>query len=86
MAVVHYEMPVPASTVTVRIFDVRGRLVRRLVNGEPAGTSGDYVWDGRDDGRGAARIGMYIVHFEAVDEVSGGVTTAKQVVVLARPL
>jgi hypothetical protein len=69
-AVIRYELPVEVSTVTVRIYDVRGRLIRRLAVNEPAGRSGEFVWDGRDDALDRARIGPYVVLVEFTD--SGG--------------
>lgn len=77
-AVIRYELPVQVSTVTVRIFDVRGRIIRRLAVNEPAGARGEFVWDGRDDGAERARVGAYVVLVEfsdggAVREAARGV-------------
>jgi hypothetical protein len=84
--IVHYELPAPGTTVSVKIFDVRGRLVRRLADEEPGGTSMDIVWDGLDEDRRPAPIGMYVVFLESVVPGSGDVTAEKRVVVLARAL
>jgi hypothetical protein len=84
--VIHYEMPERTSALTISIFDVRGRLVRRLVNNEPGGYAGEVVWDGRDEGRQKLRIGMYIVWCEGLDEKGGVLITSKGVVVLAGKL
>jgi hypothetical protein len=50
------ERPVP---VGLDIFDVRGRLVRRLVRGSQAPGTYQALWDGRDDRGGAAQSGVY---------------------------
>jgi len=84
--VVQYEVPVQVSMVSVRVFDVRGRLIRRLVNNEPSGARGSVVWDGRDDERRKARIGPYVILLEAINERRGILETAKGVVVLAARL
>jgi len=74
------------SLISIKIFDTRGRLIRRLANAEPAGSHGDFIWDGRDDNRSLARIGMYVVYVEAIDERGGTLETTRGVVVLARRL
>ncbi|MDH3252711.1 MAG: lamin tail domain-containing protein, partial [Ignavibacteria bacterium] len=83
VVIIHYELQLTVSLMSVRIYDVRGRLIRRLANAEPAGPRGDLVWDGRDDERRVARIGMYVVFLEAIDERGGVLETVKGVVVLA---
>ena len=81
-AVIRYELPPGMQTVTVRIFDARGRLIRRLAVNEPAAVRGEFVWDGRDEELRRARIGPYIVLLEGTD--AGGATreAARGVVVL----
>jgi hypothetical protein len=83
VVVIHYELQLPVSLMSTRIYDARGRLIRRLANIEPAGPQGDLVWDGRDDNRGLARVGMYVVYLEAIDGQGGVLETVKGVVVLA---
>lgn len=85
-AVVQYELPFQVGVVSIKIYDVKGRLIRRLVNNEPTGSVGRVVWDGRDDERQKARIGMYIVLLEAIGEGGDVVHASKGVVVLAARL
>jgi hypothetical protein len=85
ITVIHYEMPLLTSIINVKIYDVRGRLIRRLASSEPGGGVGDVIWDGRDDSGAVARIGIYIAFLEAVNG-SGTVESAKGVLVLARRL
>ncbi len=47
--------------VTVRVFDARGRLVRRLLDEDSPAVSGTVVWDGRDDGGRRLASGTYLV-------------------------
>ena len=56
---VSYELP-EASIVTIRVFDVTGRRVATLVDGERQAGSYAAVWDGR-----AVTSGIYIVWMEA---------------------
>ncbi len=58
--VVSYELP-STGTVAVRIYDLRGRVVRTLFDGERSAGLHVATWDGRDDsGRGVAS-GVYFL-------------------------
>ncbi len=85
-AVLHYELPLAVSMIRVRIYDAVGRRVRTLANNEPSGAKGTLVWDGLDDDRQKARVGIYIVLLEAIADGGGVIETAKAVVVLAAKL
>ncbi len=52
------------SELTLKIYDIKGRLVKTLMEGEPQVT-GEMVWDGRDDESRIVRVGIYIVLAEA---------------------
>jgi hypothetical protein len=71
VTVLSYSLPVRTSLLRARIFDIRGRLFRELVNVVPAGTAGNIVWDGRDAQGRRGRIGVYIGYIEAIE--AGGV-------------
>jgi hypothetical protein len=53
--------------VTVRVYDVRGRLVRELVNGVRPVGSYTVVWDGVSDAGAPTPGGVYFVRFQAAD-------------------
>jgi hypothetical protein len=84
--IIHFETPLAIATMSIKIYDVRGRLIRRLVNSEPGRSRGDIVWDGRDEDQRKVRIGMYIVLLEALNAGGGVLETAKSVVVVAGKL
>ena len=84
--ILRYNLPMMTSTLNLRIYDVKGRLIRTLANGELAGTHGEIIWDGIDDNKQRARIGVYVVFLEATDQSSGNVVTAKAAVVVAKKL
>lgn len=54
--------------MNVRIYDLRGRLIRFLRNGERVAASSSILWDGKDDWGRIARIGAYICHVEILGE------------------
>lgn len=83
---VQYELPLRTSLINIKIYDVKGRLIRLLSNNEPSGARGTIPWDGRDNQNRKARIGMYIVLLEAIDDRGVHVETAKGIVVLAGKL
>ena len=74
------------STINIRIYDIKGRLIRTLANGELAGTQGEIIWNGLDENKQRARIGVYIVYLEGNDRSSGKVVSAKAVAVVAAKL
>ena len=86
VTIVNYALPVRTSMVRMRIYDVRGRLIKDLANNVPVGTQGSFVWDGRDDGGRRARVGIYVVMLEAMDNAGGVMFAAKCTVVLATHL
>jgi subtilisin family serine protease len=58
-----FEVPA-AERVTLEVFDVSGRLVRRLIDGEVAAGSHRSIWDGRMDGGELAAGGVYFLRLE----------------------
>jgi len=86
VTIITYQLPFNLSQIHVKIFDIRGRQVRFLVNNRPAGTSGSLIWDGRDDRGHICRMGIYIIYLEAIHYQRGVVKSLKKSVVLARQL
>jgi len=79
-AVIRYVIPAAAAggvRVTLRVFDVSGRLVRVLEDGPRAPGEHAVVWDGRD--RSGARVGagVYVCHMQA-----GGFVATRRLVVI----
>lgn len=84
--IIRYQLPMMTSLLNIRIYDIKGRLIRTVANGEVAGFHGEIVWDGLDDYKQRARIGVYVIFLEASDRASGRVVTAKAVAVVATKL
>jgi hypothetical protein len=84
VCLVRYNLPFAVSTIHIRIFDIKGRLIRTLANAELVGASGEIVWDGFDDGRNRLRIGVYIVFLEATESGTSRNISVKGVTVVAR--
>ena len=68
------------SELTLKIYDVKGRLVKTLMDKEPQ-ISGEIFWEGEDDQGKKVRVGIYILYLE----VSGPKNLSKKsTVVVAR--
>jgi hypothetical protein len=68
-----FSLPQGPAPVWLRIYDLRGRLTRSLVNDvRPAGHY-ELRWDGRDEAGAAVSSGMYLVRLDA----SGQTVTRK---------
>lgn len=65
-AVFRYTLPME-SNLTIRIYDVKGRLIRTLIDDEPK-VSGEILWEGKDDENRTVRIGIYVVLAEATGD------------------
>ena len=83
---IRYALETVPNLVRVRIFDARGRKVRTLEDARLSGRSGELIWKGRDDAGNPVRIGVYVVHFEAVQTEAGTIATFKKPIVVGRPL
>jgi flagellar hook assembly protein FlgD len=60
-----------AGRVTMAVFDVQGRLVRNLLNGEKPAGEHTVIWDGRNGAGQQVGSGMYLVRMS----VNGAVFT-----------
>ncbi|RMG28996.1 MAG: T9SS C-terminal target domain-containing protein [Methanobacteriota archaeon] len=67
-----------ASRITLQVFDITGRKIRTLMNGQlPAGTH-QVVWDGRDDAGQLVGSGVYLYQLQTGE----GFTQVKRMVLL----
>jgi len=57
----------------IDVFDVSGRLVKRLFRGRLTGNGGLFYWDGTNESGSTLASGVYFAAFK----YKGGVTTAK---------
>ncbi|MDC0338865.1 lamin tail domain-containing protein [Flavobacteriales bacterium] len=79
---INYTMSNPGFVGSVTIFDANGRIIRSLVQNELLAATGTISWDGLNNKREKARIGMYIVYFEVFD-LEGNVSGVKKTCVVA---
>ncbi len=62
---VHYTVEGQGYTGNIIIYNSNGGLVKHLIKNELLGAKGEYSWDGTNESRQKAPIGIYIVYFEA---------------------
>ena len=55
------------NVATIRIFDARGREVKRLAQSQTLATEGVFYWDGTNERGEKVRTGYYLVHVELFD-------------------
>ena len=79
-----FKLPEKLSRVTIRIFDLKGRLVKKLVDQTLQASEGDLIWDGRGDNGKNLSIGVYIVLMEATSRETEKVYAKKTTVVIGK--
>lgn len=84
--IIKYSLPYKASQVRMKVFDVKGRLVRTLLNNLYSGSEGEIIFNGLNDDGEKLRIGIYILFIETVDDKGGTFETIKSTVVVATKL
>ena len=62
---IHYDVPEAGGKVTIRIFDVTGRLVRTLADGMETSGKKQVTWDGRDSHGSRVATGVYFCRLTA---------------------
>ena len=79
------EINAPADHhLTLRIYDLKGRLVKSLLNNKPGGFQ-PVPWDGKDHMGRRAAIGIYIAHLRSVT-AQGSISDKTKIIVLGTPL
>jgi hypothetical protein len=62
---IQYDVPDGGGAVTLRVYDVSGRLVRTLVDGRQTPGSKSVVWNGTNDGGQGVASGIYFYRMTA---------------------
>lgn len=83
--IVRFALPFSSAVIRIRIFDLRGRVIRTLAEGEPSGSTGEVIWDGMESSKRKARIGPHVVLLEA-SGAHGETFAVKGVLVVAAKL
>lgn len=83
---IRYQLPYEQAAITINIFDVTGRKIATPYWNQASPMEGLLYWHGERSNGDPARIGIYIIKFEARDLSTGKSWEDIQTVVLAKPL
>ncbi|MCC5943470.1 MAG: lamin tail domain-containing protein [Bernardetiaceae bacterium] len=64
---INYDCEANGQVVTIRIFDMKGRVIKHLVESQLLSATGFIRWDGFDDRSSKARVGYYLILIELFD-------------------
>ncbi|HMS32575.1 MAG TPA: lamin tail domain-containing protein [Ignavibacteria bacterium] len=81
--IIKYKMNVPFMQMRVKIFDIKGRFVKELVNNQISGSEGSIIFNGYGSDDLKLRIGIYILLIEAIDQRGGTIKILKKPLVIA---
>lgn len=84
--IIKYKLKTNTAQVRVKIFDVKGRLIKTLLNNQISGSESQIVFDGKDDSGEKLRVGIYVAFLEAVDDNGGTIEQIKATFVVAAKL
>ena len=82
---IRYNPQKPGSMMTIIIFDIKGRPVRKLVSNVMLAMENTFTWDGMTDNHTKATAGIYVVYAEIYNS-SGEVNHFKKTTILATRL
>ncbi|MCK5596241.1 MAG: S8 family serine peptidase, partial [Candidatus Eisenbacteria sp.] len=64
---IHYTVPVEGAAVSLRLYDISGRLVKTLIDRRHAGGAHEVAWDGRDSRGRTVSSGVYFARVSIGD-------------------
>lgn len=65
--VISFSLP-EAGDASLRVYDMTGRIIRTIADGEMAAASHSLIWDGRDDSGNTVAAGVYFCRLDAVGQ------------------
>ena len=83
---IKYKLNAQFSQLRVKIFDIKGRMVKTLANNSVSGNEGVIIFNGLDENNLKLRIGIYILVINAIDERGGTIEIIKAPMVVAAKL
>jgi hypothetical protein len=84
--IISYKLKNAVSQVRMKIFDVKGRLIKTILNNQASGPEGQIVYNGLDDENRKLRLGIYIIFLESLNDLNGVVETIKSTMVVGAKL
>jgi len=85
-AVISFKLKANISQIRIKVYDIKGRQVRTIINNSVSGSIGEIIFNGLDDNNQKLRTGVYILLIEAIDDRGGASENLKAPVVIASKL
>lgn len=82
--VIQYKLPSPINKITVKIFDLKGREVNKIVENTLGASKGDIIWDGKDKNNKNLPIGIYIVNFSGIGTLNDKIFKKLKTIVIKK--
>jgi len=82
--IISYDLAEKISRVTIRVFDLKGRLLNVIKDQVMVAAKGDIVWDGRDRKGKIIPVGLYIILFQATGVESEKVFSETKTITIAK--
>ncbi|MCG8412404.1 MAG: lamin tail domain-containing protein [Bacteroidales bacterium] len=79
---ISFNLGKPGYVTNIKIYDTRGRLIRYLANNLLLGVNPTISWDGFDDNKNKAIVGIYVIYIQLFD-LTGNVKEYKKSIVVA---
>jgi len=86
VTIISGRIPETSARIKAEVYDTRGRLIYILIDNRFSGSHFNLVWDGRDKMGRIARIGIYIIFIQVLNDRLGVLREMKTTVVLAQKL
>jgi len=80
------KIPDKSAKIKIQIFDIKGRKIITLKDNNFTGSKFNVVWDGKDEDNNLARMGIYVVFVQILNDRNGVIKELKSTVVLAHKL
>jgi len=85
-AVINFNLNVKIAQIRIKVYDIKGRIVRTLINNSISGNNGEIIYNGLDDNNQKLRVGIYILLIEVIDDNGGTSENLKVPLVIASKL
>jgi hypothetical protein len=79
-----YRLPFPTGFLSIDIFDIKGRKIRRLADYQAVGQNGHLIWDGKDGSGRIMRMGIYVLLIRVFEPDNDIFREFKETVVLVK--
>jgi len=83
---ISYQLTVPTAIVKLEVYDMRGRMMRTLIDQTHCGSTGSVVWRGENREGKTMRMGIYILYLEAIHAERGVLDRVKSTVTFLKPM